>query len=252
MHMHFHARRDSLFDPHRNPLYRADYRPTEYKIPKMKLHFDLGEEKTVVTSRLEINRNPDLPNAGGALVLDGEELKLTSLKITENGVTRDMDRSEYQVTDKNLIIKNPPAQPFALDIVTEVNPKTNTELSGLYMAGPILVSQNESRGFRRITYSMDRPDNLAVYDVTLVADKAQFPVLLSNGNGDFTQTQDLGDGRHSIQWSDPWPKPSYLFAVVAGDLKVLSDKFTTMNGREIALRIAVQPGYEDKIDWAME
>lgn len=252
MHMHFHARRDSLFDPHRNPLYRADYRPTEYKIPKMKLHFDLGEEKTVVTSRLEINRNPDLPNAGGALILDGEELKLTSLKITENGVTRDMDRSEYQVTDKNLIIKNPPAQPFALDIVTEINPKENTELSGLYMAGPILVSQNESRGFRRITYSMDRPDNLSVYDVTLVADKAQFPVLLSNGNGDFTKTQDLGDGRHSIQWTDPWPKPSYLFAVVAGDLKVLSDTFTTMNGREIALRIAVQPGYEDKIDWAME
>lgn len=250
--MHFHSRRDSLFDPHRNPLYREDYRPTEYKIPKMKLDFALDEEKTVVKSVLDVVRNPDMPNVGGALVLDGEALKLTSLQIIENGVARDLDRSEYQVTDKNLIIKRPPAGPFSLAITTEINPTENTELSGLYMAGPVLVSQNESRGFRRITYSMDRPDNLSTYDVTLTADKEKFPVLLSNGNGDFKQSTDLGDGRHTISWSDPWPKPSYLFAVVAGDLKVLEDSFTTKSGKDVKLRIAVQPGYEDKVEWAME
>ena len=250
--MHFHARRESIFDPNRNPLYREDYRPTEYKTPNLKLHFDLDETKTIVKNTLSVNRNPDLANVGGPLILDGEALKLTELSITEGGKTRALDRSEYEVTDKTLTIKRPPAGPFELTITTEINPKENTALSGLYMGGPVLVSQNESRGFRRITYSLDRPDNLSSYEVTLVGDKQKFPVMLSNGNGDFSVTKDLGDGRHSINWVDPWPKPSYLFAVVAGDLKVLNDTFTTMSGKEVQLRIAVQPGYEDKVDWAME
>lgn len=245
-------KKDFLFDPARNPLYRDDYRPTEYKIPAVKLDIALDETQTVVTSRIHVTRNPDLPNAGGALVLDGEGLKLKSLKIIENGVARDLDRSEFVVTDKNLILKNPPAQPFDVEIVTEINPAENTTLSGIYMAGDILCSQCEAQGFRRITYFLDRPDNLATYDVTLTGDKQKFPVLLSNGNGEPSKTTDNGDGTHSINWKDPWPKPSYLFAVVAGDMHVLEDTFTTMNGKKVDLRIYVQDGYEDKITWAME
>jgi aminopeptidase N len=245
-------KKDFLFDPKRNPLYREDYRPSEYKIPKVKLHISLEEEKTCVRSHIDVIRNPDLPNVGGPLVLDGEDMRLVTLKITEGGVTREMDRSEYIVTDQNLIIKRPPAQPFSLDIDTEVNPKENTKLSGIYMAGDVLCSQCEAQGFRRITYYLDRPDNLATFGVTLEADKTKFPILLSNGNGDYKQTTDLGDNRHSITWNDPWPKPSYLFAVVAGDLTVLEDEFITMSGKKVDLRIAVQPSYKDQISWAME
>jgi aminopeptidase N len=245
-------KKDFLFDPQRNPLYREDYRPSEYKIPSVKLDISLDEERTLVRSHINVTRNPALPNAGGPLILDGEDLRLTSLKIVENGVGRELDRSEYEVLPEKLIIKRPPAQPFALEIETEVNPKENTKLSGIYMAGDILCSQCEAQGFRRITYFLDRPDNLATFSVTLDADKTQFPVLLSNGNGDYKKTVDTGDGRHTITWNDPWPKPSYLFALVAGDMEVLEDKFVTMSGKEVALRIAVQPGYEDKISWAME
>ena len=246
------AKKEVLFDPHRNPLYRDDYRAPEYKIPKVKMHIDLDEEKTVIKSHIDIERNPAAKTQGGALVLDGEELRLLGLTITENGKTRDLDQSEYIVTDKNLILKNPPAQPFSLDITTEVNPTTNTSLRGIYMAGDVFCSQCEAQGFRRITYFLDRPDNLATFDVTMEADKKRFPILLSNGNGEYKNTTDLGNGRHSITWNDPWPKPSYLFATVAGDMKVMEDTFTTMTGKNVDLRIVVQPGYEDKIEWAME
>ncbi len=244
-------KKDFLFDPERNPLYREDYRPSEYKIPNVKLNISLDEENTVVKSHIDVKRNPDNP-VGGPLVLNGEDLRLVSLKITENGVTRDLDQSEYMVTPDTLMIKRPPSAPFSLDITTEVNPKENTKLSGIYMAGDILCSQCEAQGFRRITYFLDRPDNLATYGVTLEADKEKFPVLLSNGNGDYKQTTDLGDGRHSITWNDPWPKPSYLFAIVAGDMKVLEDEFITMSGKKVDLRIVVQPGYENQISWAMD
>ncbi|MDD9901899.1 MAG: aminopeptidase N [Alphaproteobacteria bacterium] len=248
------AQNPYLFNPERNPLDRSDYRPTEYKIPSMHMHLNLDREKTVVSSTLYVNRNPEMADAGGALVLDGENLKLSQLKIQEDGDWRwrDMDRQEYTVTDKHLIIKNPPKGPFALGIQTEINPEANTALKGIYMAGDILCSQCEAQGFRHITYFLDRPDNLAKFTVTMEADKKEFPVLLSNGNGDYKKTQDLGNGRHAITWNDPWPKPSYLFATVAGDMKVLEDEFTTMSGKKVDLRIAVQPGYEDKIGWAME
>jgi aminopeptidase N len=246
------AKKDFLFDPARNPLYRDDYRPSEYKIPSVKLDIDLDPNKTTITSRISVNRNPDLANVGGPLILDGEDLTLKSLKIIENGQTRELDHSEYTVSDKNLILKRPPAQPFELEITTQMNPEKNTTLSGIYTAGDILCSQCEAQGFRRITYFLDRPDNLATYDVTLTADKEKYPVLLSNGNGNPAQTTDNGDGTHSISWNDPWPKPSYLFAVVAGDMHVLEDKFITMSGKEVDLRIYVQDGYEDKISWAME
>ena len=241
------AKKDYLFNPDRRPLDRGDYRPAEYKIDTVNLAINLDETATEVRSRLQVSLNP-VSAQDGPLILDGENLKLKSLKIGG----RDLDPAEYLVTDKHLIIKRPPPGPFQLEIVTEIDPAKNTQLSGIYTAGDIICSQCEAQGFRRITYFLDRPDNLAVFTVSLEADKQKYPVLLSNGNGDYKVTRDLGNGRHSVVWTDPWPKPSYLFAVVAGDMKVLEDSFTTMSGKKVALRIFVQPGYEDKISWAME
>jgi aminopeptidase N len=246
------APKDYLFDPERNPLIRSDYRPAEYKIDKADLNINLDEDNTTVRSRISVTRNPVLADVGGPLILDGENLKLKSVQIVENGKLRTLDLQEFIVTDKQLIIKRPPTGRFELEITNDIAPAANTQLSGIYTAGDIICSQCESHGFRRITYFLDRPDNLAVYNVTLEADKKKYPVLLSNGNADYKKTKDLGNGRHSISWSDPWPKPSYLFATVAGDLKVLEDTFTTMSGKEVKLGIFVQPGYEDKISWAME
>lgn len=246
--------RSYLFNPERNPLKRSDYRPAEYKITHAKLHIGLDETETTVKSRISVEANPAAGAAAGQgpLILDGENVKLKSVKIVENGVARELDRQEYVVTDKHLTIKRPPKGRFEMEIETEINPSTNTRLSGIYTAGDIICSQCEAQGFRRITYFLDRPDNLAVFDVTLEADKKKYPVLLSNGNGDHKQSVDLGNGRHQVKWSDPWPKPSYLFAVIGGNLKMLEDSFTTMSGRKVALKILVQPGYEDKISWAME
>ncbi len=246
------AKKDYLFHPDRNPLLRDDYRAPEYKIPEANVRITLDEMKTVVHSRIWVKRNPDMPDVGGPLVLDGEDIALKSLQIVENGKLRHLDPQEYVVTDKHLILKRPPDHPFALEIVTEICPTENTKLSGIYMAGDILCSQCEAQGFRRISYFLDRPDNLTKFTVSLAADEKKFPILLSNGNGDYAATHKHNNGTHSITWNDPWPKPSYLFAVVAGDMKVLEDKFTTMSGRDVALRIFVQPGYEDKITWAME
>ncbi|MCE9506776.1 MAG: aminopeptidase N, partial [Alphaproteobacteria bacterium] len=246
------APKDYLFNPERNPLNRSNYRPAEYKINTANLHINLDEAATEVRSLITVEGNPAVAGIGGPLMLDGQNLKLKSVQILENGKLRPLDPQEYTVTDQHLIIKRPPAGKFSLEIVTEINPAANTQLSGIYTAGDIICSQCEAQGFRRITYFLDRPDNLAVFDVTLEADKQKYPVLLSNGNGDYTKTTDLGNGRHAATWNDPWPKPSYLFAVIAGDMKVLQDSFTTMSGKKVDLRIFVQPGYEDKIAWAME
>ena len=246
------AKKDYLFNPERNPLFRDDYRASEYLIPEANVRITLDENSSTVHSRIWVKANPDSTEQGGPLILNGEDIKLKSLHIFENNVQRKLDAAEYVVTDKHLILKRPPASPFAMEIVTEVNPAANTSLSGLYQSGDILTTQCEAQGFRRITYFLDRPDNLCKFTVSLAADKAKYPILLANGNGDYTATKDLGDGRHSVTWNDPHPKPSYLFAVVAGDMKVIEDEFTTMSGKKVDLRIFVQPGYEDKVSWAME
>ena len=244
---------DYLFNPERNPLIRSDYRPSEYRIPSASLYINLDDTNTSVRNTFTVEPNPNAKAQGGPLILNGEDVKLKSLKIKENGQWRELDRSEFTVDNEYLVIKRPPAGAFELQVENDINPTTNTKLSGIYSSGAgIISSQNEAQGFRRITYFLDRPDNLTVFDATLEADKAKFPILLANGNGDFKQTTDLGNGRHSIKWDDPWPKPSYLFAIVAGDLKVLEDEFTTQSGKKVDLRIFVQDGYEDKVDWAME
>ncbi|TVQ83649.1 MAG: aminopeptidase N [Micavibrio sp.] len=241
--------KEFLFDPDSNALNRLDYRPPEYLIDKTDLHFNLHETETRVKSKLDIRRNPDAPD-GGPLILDGEDLKLVSVKL--NG--KDLDRRDFEVTDKNLIIKRPPAQDFTLEIETEINPKENTHLSGLYIpeSEEIFCTQCEAQGFRRITYYLDRPDVLSKFHVTLEADKKKYPLLMSNGNGNPTQTKDLGNGRHEISWDDPHKKPAYLFALVAGDMPYIEDKFVTRSGKEVELRVFAPEGYEDKIDWAME
>ncbi len=247
------APKDYIFNPERNPLIRGDYRPSEYRIPTASLYINLDETNTSVKNTMTIEPNPNAKEQGGPLLLNGEDVKLKSIKIKENGAWRELDRSEFTVDAEYLIIKRPPAGKFELEIENDINPTANTKLSGIYTSGAgIISSQNEAQGFRRITYFLDRPDNLTVFDATLEADKAKFPILLANGNGDYKATTDLGNGRQSIHWADPWPKPSYLFAMVAGDLKVKEDTFTTMSGKKVDLRIFVQPGYEDQIDWAME
>jgi aminopeptidase N len=243
--------KDYIFNPERNPLIRGDYRPSEYVIDKAHLDVALDDEKTVITNRFSVARNPQLAALGGPLILQGEDVKLSGVKILENGAFRALDPQEFTVDETQLVIKRPPAGRFELEIETEVNPAANTKLSGLYKAGDILVSQNEAQGFRRMTYFLDRPDNLAVFTARLEADKKRFPVLLSNGNGDPLATTDVGNGRHAIEWQDPWPKPSYLYCVVAGDLRILHDTFTTMSGKKVDLRVFVQPEYEGQVEWAM-
>jgi aminopeptidase N len=240
--------KDYLFDPNSKAMNRLDYRPSEYLIPKTDLHFDLDDTATLVKSKLEITRNPDVKDAGGPLILNGEAMKLISIKV--NG--QDLDRADYVVTDKELIIKRPPTGDFTLEIENEIDPTANTMLEGLYKTDGLLSTQCEAHGFRRITYFLDRPDVMSSFSVTLEGDKKKYPILLANGNGNPFQTKDLGNGRHQIKWDDPHLKPSYLFAIVAGDLKYIEDTFTTMSGKDVTLRIFVEDGYENQIDWGME
>ncbi|HWD12999.1 aminopeptidase N [Pseudochrobactrum sp. sp1633] len=221
-----------------------DYRPSDYLIRKTELDFQLDPEKTIVTARLTIERregaSPSVP-----LVLDGDELKLVSLNI--NGATV----TDYVATPELLTIRSLPQDTvFVLDIVTEVNPTTNRQLMGLYRSSNIYTTQCEAEGFRRITYFLDRPDVLSVYTVRLEVDKLSAPILLSNGN--LQDSGDLENGRHYALWHDPHPKPSYLFALVAGDLGSISDRFTTRSGREVALNIYVEHGNEARATYAMD
>lgn len=220
----------------------ADYQPPAYLVEEVLLQFDLDSDKTRVVSTLTMRRNPRGP--GGDCVLDGEELVLVSVKM--NGST--LSASQYQRSDSQLLIPNTPDK-FELEITTEIHPDQNTALEGLYHSGRILCTQCEAEGFRRITYYPDRPDVMSVFTVTIVADREKWPVLLSNGN-----LEDQGrfeDGRHWVRWHDPHPKPSYLFALVAGDLYVQQDKFTTLSGREVALRIYVDPENKHKCNHAL-
>jgi len=218
-----------------------DYHAPDYRIASIELDFNLEPGATKVTAISSVTRT----GAAVPLVLDGEDLKLVSIAIDG----RKLDDKAYALGDDTLTIHAPPAS-FTLEIVTEIAPDKNTELSGLYTANGIFCTQCEAEGFRRITYFLDRPDNLAVYTTRIEADKELFPVLLSNGN--LVAEADLPGGRHFATWNDPFPKPSYLFALVAGDLGVLRDEFVTMSGRKVALAIYVEHGNEAKVTYAMD
>jgi aminopeptidase N len=224
------------------PIRRQDYRPAPYRVARTELEFHLDETATRVYATLHIERQGD---AGGPLVLDGEHLKLLDIKVDG----QPLPASAYAVSAERLAIKSPPATRFRLDTAVEINPKANTALSGLYMSDGMFCTQCEAEGFRRITYSYDRPDNMSAYRVRMIADKARFPVLLSNGNPSGYVT--LPGGRHAAEWDDPFPKPSYLFALVAGDLAHVEDHYVTGSGRRVKLGIYVTHGNEDKVDFAM-
>ncbi|EKQ0441227.1 aminopeptidase N [Salmonella enterica] len=219
--------------------YRHDYRAPDYQITDIDLTFDLDAEKTVVTAISQAVRHgaPDAP-----LRLDGEDLTLVSIHVN------DAPWTAYKEEEGALIISDLPER-FTLRIVNEVSPAANTALEGLYQSGDALCTQCEAEGFRHITWYLDRPDVLARFTTKIIADKSKYPFLLSNGNR--VAQGELENGRHWVQWQDPFPKPCYLFALVAGDFDVLRDTFTTRSGREVALELYVDRGNLDRAPWAM-
>lgn len=231
------------------PVRLVDYRPTPYAIATVDLTVVLDPEATLVTATLALSRRADTA-AGTALELDGDELALVSVAI--DGATLPDDA--YTASADKLVIKAPPAGPFALTTVTRLAPAKNTKLMGLYQSSGNYCTQCEAEGFRRITYFYDRPDVLAVYTTRIEAPKSGTPFLLANGNkidsGELEGA--LGADRHFAVWHDPFPKPAYLFALVAGDFDVLRDRFVTMSGRDVALEIFVEKGKADRAPWAMD
>jgi aminopeptidase N len=225
-------------------IFRKDYLPPDYLVDSVDLTFELGEESTIVTARLALRANYDTAQRLRPLVLNGEHFALRELAI--DGDMLDGDR--YTVTRELLTVHNvPPA--FTLEVQSELRPRDNTYLQGLYCSAGMFCTQCEAEGFRTITYYPDRPDVLSIFTTTIIADRARYPVLLSNGN--LLARGDLPDGRHFARWHDPFRKPSYLFALVAGDLVCIDDLFTTCSGRDIALRIYVQQQNRDKCGHAM-
>ncbi|PVB60782.1 aminopeptidase N [Labrenzia sp. 011] len=223
-----------------------DYRPPAYRIDKVHLNVLLDPAATEITATLSLSR-AEGTREGTPLVLDGDELSLTGLKL--NG--QDLPETAYAAAADRLEILTPPAAPFELTIVTQVNPDSNTKLMGLFRSSGTYCTQCEAEGFRRITYFLDRPDVLAVYTTRLEAPKAECPVLLANGNL-VEEGPVEGSGRHYAVWHDPHPKPAYLFALVAGDLARVPDSFTTASGKEVALNIYVEHGKETRCGWAMD
>jgi aminopeptidase N len=220
----------------------SDYKQPNYWVDKVNLHFDLAPDTTKVISRLSMRRNKTATSS--ECVLDGEQLELVSVKLDG----RLLEGNEYQRTDKYLLISSVPDK-FDLEIVTLIHPAENTALEGLYHSGNLLCTQCEAEGFRRITYYPDRPDVMAVFTVSLAADKDSWPILLANGN--LEEQGVFEDGRHWVRWHDPHPKPSYLFALVAGDLYVQRDKFITLSGREVKLEIFVDHENSHKCEHAL-
>jgi len=222
----------------------ADYRAPDYLIDHVVLNFALDATRTIVTSELTMRRNDNV-DANTPLILNGEELELISLAIGDTVCASD----RYDLTSKTLTIRDLPAE-FTLHIKSACAPEKNTSLSGLYISNGMFCTQCEAEGFRRITYFLDRPDVLAKYSVRIEGDKKSFPVLLSNGNK--LDEGDLPDGRHFAQWADPHPKPAYLFALVGGDLVSVDDRFTTMSGRNVSLKVFVQPQNKNKCDYTLD
>lgn len=225
-------------------IYLKDYQAPEYLIDETHLTFELFEDRTLVHAQLVMRRNPARGAGLPPLVLDGQLLELLSLKLddTELGV------GDYQQTPDHLTVQ-PKAAQFTLDTSVRIHPETNTALEGLYKSSGMFCTQCEAEGFRKITYYLDRPDVMSKFTTTVSAEQHSYPVLLSNGNPIASGPGE--DGRHWATWEDPFMKPAYLFALVAGDLWCIEDVFTTMNQRDVTLRIYVEPENVDKCQHAM-
>lgn len=225
----------------KNTLFLKDYKKPAFSIEHVHLLFEIEKEKTLVTncfSLVKINAQEK------DLILDGVGLKLVSLEMNGKVLTP----SEYQIADDQLIIANVDSQ-IDLKVITELSPDKNKSFEGLYRSGPTLVTQNEAQGFRKITYFLDRPDVMTSYKTTIIADREEFPVLLSNGN--LLEEKTLDNGKHLAVWQDPHKKPCYLFALVAGRLGKISDHFITRSGKKVELGIYCDPGNENRCDHAM-
>ena len=218
--------------------YLKDYQTPAYRILETDLHFDIAEPQTVVKSRLTVEPQ----RVGEPLVLDGSA-KLLSVKINGTAV-------DYVLEGETLTIAGVPSERFTVEVETEILPAENKSLMGLYASGGNLFTQCEPEGFRKITFYIDRPDVMSKFTTTIVADKKRYPVLLSNGNkidgGEFS------DDRHWVKWEDPFAKPSYLFALVAGDLAVTEDRFTTMSGRNVKIEFYTTEADKPKVGFAVE
>ena len=225
------------------PTYRHDYRPPPYRVSHIELTFELDPAATRVKASLQVERQADAREKA-PLMLDGEQLILKSIALDGQGLEED----EYSLTESGLTIHHPPDR-FRLDTEVEIAPDENTALEGLYLSNGMYCTQCEAEGFRRITYYPDRPDVMATFTTTVIGDQASLPVLLSNGNP--VKRGELPGGKHFVTWDDPFPKPSYLFALVAGALQKVEDRFTTMSGREVALQIWVEEENLGKTDHAM-
>ncbi|SEH06637.1 aminopeptidase N [Candidatus Venteria ishoeyi] len=236
--------KDQEKTPH--SIYRKDYQAPYYWIDAVDLTFELGEDATRVRARLQMRRNLENNRSGGHnLVLHGEQLKTLSLKVNDNALAADI----WQADEENLTVLTQLPEQFVLESEVEIYPQNNTSLDGLYQSSGNFCTQCEAEGFRRITWFLDRPDVMARYSSTIIADQKKYPVLLSNGNR--CEQRDLGDGRHLVRWEDPFLKPSYLFALVAGNLACLDGEFITRSGRKVRLEIWVEPQNIEQCEHAL-
>jgi aminopeptidase N len=232
-------------DPAPTIVRLEDYTPPAFLISDVELDIDLRADHALVRASLNVTRNPAHPHADAPLVLDGEELSLQSVAV--HG--RKLAPSEYTVDAEHLVLPGMPER-FLLETAVRIEPEKNTKLMGLYASKDGYFTQCEAEGFRRITFFIDRPDVMSKYTTTIHGDKARFPRLLSNGN--LVESGDERGGRHWAKWQDPFPKPCYLFAMVAAKLDVLEDIFVTRSGRHARLAIYVEPGKLDQCGFAMD
>ncbi|MDY0919644.1 aminopeptidase N [Pseudomonas viridiflava] len=225
-------------------IYLKDYQAPEYLIDETNLTFELFDDHSLVHAQLVMRRNPARGAGLPPLVLDGQHLELLSVNLDDVALTA----ADYQLTEDHLTL-HPKAERFTVDSTVRIHPETNTALEGLYKSSGMFCTQCEAEGFRKITYYLDRPDVMSKFTTTVSAEKHSFPILLSNGNPVASGEEE--DGRHWATWEDPFMKPAYLFALVAGDLWCVEDTFTTMSERVVTLRIYVEPENIDKCQHAM-
>jgi aminopeptidase N len=226
-------------------IYLKDYRPPQFLIDTVDLQIDLAEEWTTVKAELNFRRNPASTEDSKTLVLNGQKMELMAVSLDHVELTQD----QYQVDESHLTITDVPNN-FVLSTEVRIQPQNNTELEGLYKSSKLFCTQCESEGFRKITYFLDRPDVMSLYSTTISADPQLYPVMLSNGN--LLDRGKLTDGRHWVKWEDPFPKPAYLFALVAGNLLHIEDSFQTSSGREVKLQIYVEAENIEFCDHAMQ
>jgi aminopeptidase N len=225
-------------------IYRKDYTVYPWDVDQLDLYFDVGTELTTVRARMQF-RLKDNTASVQDIVLNGSNLELVAISLNDRALTT----GDYVIEGETLTIPAAPAE-SVIETEVRIHPSSNSALEGLYCSGEFLLTQCEAQGFRKITWFPDRPDVMAKYQVTMEAEQSRFPVLLSNGN--LVESGELAGGRHWVRWDDPFPKPSYLFAIVAGELELVEDHFKTRGGRDVALKIYVESENIDRCEHAME